>query len=451
MTRLLLSEAEGFATLADSGGPVVVALPGDDIALHRLSLAETGRRAQREELAMKVADLVATDPAGTHVATGAADDQGRLWVAIMRPESLEAHLARIAAEGFVPQAVVPAPLLLPEPEAGTLATATSAPLVLVRSGSLAAAVEPALVPAIAAGADVPAPRPLAELLRSSPVRADALPLDLRQGRFAPPVRWWTERRWQIAAALLALLAVILALVPLVAGQVRANRLVAAYDAATTELAGRATGRPMDSAEDAAQALALARRQREGSGIAPRLSFAIAALAAEPEALLASVRLSPGTPLTLRLEGPADALNAAARALAAGPFESRQQGSTVTLGGLRAPGPAGDAPPEVMEAEARFLAARANAAFIAQSPPPAAPTGTASAHLGKLLAAAGLEAEPTSRNDGATALLIPAVRSQVLLPLIADIEAAGLRIPELAIDRNDDQTLRASIIIQEMPR
>ncbi|MFN7175954.1 MAG: hypothetical protein ACK4MX_03595, partial [Thermaurantiacus sp.] len=347
--------------------------------------------------------------------------------------------------------VIPAPLQLPEPEPGTLATAAVAPRGMLRSEALAAAVEPALVPAVAGGADVPAPRPLAELLRGQPVRADSLRLDLRQGRFAPPVRWWTDRRWQFAAALLGLLALILALVPLIADRVRDGRIVAAYDAATVELAQRALGRPAPSAEAAAEALALARRQRESSGIAPRLSFATSALAAEPEALLTSVRAAPGGPLILRLEGPADALNAAARALAAGPFESDQQGTAVTLGAVRGPNPTSGPSSAATEAEARFVSARADAAFIAQASLPAEGAGTATERVGRMLTAAGLDVMPERRPDGSAALAITAVRSRVLLPLIADIEAAGARISDLAIDRNDDETLRASMNLQEMPR
>lgn len=447
MTRLLLADREGLTTLVDGDGPPVVALPGDDMALHRITLTERSGRARRDELLMKVTDLVAGDPGALHVATGPADADGCLWVAVMQADALEAHLARVAAEGVAPAAVVPAALLLPEPSPAEASTAAAAPLVLLRTESLAAAVEPELVPAVAGGADVPPPRPLAELLRGRPIARDALPFDLRQGRFAPPVRWWADRRWQVAAAFLALLAVALALVPLLGDRMREQRIVAAYDASTVELAERALGRDLPSADAAAQALAVARRLREGSGIAPRLSFATATLAAEPEALLATVRADPGTPLTLQLEGPADALNAVARALAGGPFESRQEGRTITLGAARAAVPGESASPAVAEAEARFISARADAAFLAQSPARADTGGSGTERLARLLAAAGLEARP----DGDGSVAIAAVRSQVLLPLIADIEAAGLRISSLTIERNDDQTLRASLTLQEMVR
>jgi general secretion pathway protein L len=450
MSRILLAGPDGPVTLADRGGPTVVALPGDDIALHRITLGQAGRRARSDELAMKVADLAAGDPAALHVATSAPDADGAVWVAVMAQERMEEALATVAAAGIEADALVPAALLLPEPEAGELVAAASEPLVLLRGTELAAAVEPELVPHLAEGARVPMPRPLAELLRATPPGSIPL-LDLRQGRFAPPVRWWTSRRWQAAAALLLFLALLLACVPLLLSSVREQRITDAYDQGTVALAARTLERPFGSAAEAAAALALARRTAEGSGIAPRLSFATARLESLPAARLDTIDQPEAGPLTLGLAGPADAINQAAAMLAEGPFESSQEGTRVTLGAPRRPPPGAATPPGAIEAEARFVAARADAGFLAMSaarPVRAAPLGE---RIGQRLEAAGLAEVPEAEADGGLLLIIPAVRSRVLLPLLADLEADGIRLSGLAIRRNPDETLFARFTARESPR
>ncbi len=446
MSRVLLARGGAFAPIADSGGPLFVALAGEDVAVHRLVLAETGARARRDELAMKLADLAAGDPSLLHVATSQPDDDGALWVALMEPERMEAAIAAIAAEGLDPQAVVPAALLLPEPEPGAVATASADSLVLVRSGAVAAAVEPELAPHLAAGLSLPAPRPLAELLRARPP-AD-VPLDLRQGRFAPPVRWWASRGWQATAGLLAILLLLLALAPLGVERLRSQRIEAAYDEATRAMAARALGKTFPSAEAAAAALALARRTAEGSGVASRLSALVEALEAHPDVRLEALGLAPGAPLAVTLDGPADAQNALAARLAAGPFEAVQQGRRLTLGAPRLPPPRPGAPDGVRAAEQRFLAARGDSAFLARTPRAVPDPAPLAAHVSGRLQEAGLAERPELRPDGAVAVAIPAVRSAVLMPLLADLEARGIRFSALSITRNPDRTLAARFVLRE---
>lgn len=456
MTRLVLATDRGLEPLAEGEDPAIVAVAGADIALHRLRLAATGRRARADELAMRLADLAAEDPAGLHVATGAPDADGRLWVALVDPERFSARLAGIAQAGLKPRAVVPAALLLPEPEPGAMATAAAGPLVLVRAETLAAAVEPELVPHLGAGAAHPAPRPLAELLRARPPEPSDLGLDLRQGRFAPPVRWWRERRWRIGLGLLLLLALLLALAPALVGGLRDARRAAAHDAESIAIAARATGRTPASAEEAVAALAAARRAAEGSGIAARLAHAVAILERHPEVRLAAVEAHGEGPLALALAGPADAVNAAAAALASGPFEAAQEGSRVRLGPRRPPEPSPATPAGARAAEARVLAARADAMILSALPRPAARGPAAgeapaplAARVSALLARAGLEARPEPEADGLR-LAVPAVRSAVLLPLLADLEAVGANVARLSIARNDDRTLRATLVLRETP-
>jgi len=450
VTRLLLAGAEGLEPVVDAGGPAVVALPGEDIALFRLRLEATGRRARADELAMKVADLAAEDPAALHMAVSRPDAEGRLWVALMDPGRLEARLDALDKAGLSPEAVVPAALLLPEPEPGAVSTAAAGTKVLVRGETLAACVERDLVAHLAAGARVAPPRPLAEALRERVPLPGDLSLDLRQGRFAPPVRWWRSRAFQAGIGLLLALAAGLAALPAVWAHLRASRLADAYDAATLAIAERALGARPETAVAAAQALADARRQAEGAAVAPRLSFAVATLERHPRVLLETVLLEAGGPLALGLSGEAGAVNAAAAALAAGPFESVQEGTTVRLGAARRPAGSPATPEAARAAEARMLAARRDALALAAGRP-AAGEAPFAARISGRLARAGLELVPEAQPGGLLAVSVPAVRSAVLLPLLADFELDGATLTELRIARNSDRTLRASLSLKETPR
>ncbi|MFQ3594724.1 MAG: type II secretion system protein GspL [Sphingomonadaceae bacterium] len=428
MTRLLLlTDAAGVTTLADgSDGPVVGVIPGDDVALHRVILAATGKARMAEARAM-AETLCATPIAEVHLALGPEDEEGKSWLALADPDRVEAHLARLRASGVEPDALVPAPLLLPEPKADTAAAARLGNSLLVRRRDLAACLEPPLAEALGAPADpppfVPAPAPEAEL-----------PLDLLQGRFAHRTRWWRDRVFRIAAGVLLGLALLLALVPVVAAQLRAGAAGRFHDEAVVAMASRVLGREVASAAEGAAALQARQAERLQGSVVSRLLPLLAALEGEPRLDIQLLRFGNGA-LEVALGGPPEAVNALAAGMASAPFAIRQDGETLRIGEPKAPEATGRTP-----SETRFLKARADAAALAGTPA-AGGDGPAADRLARLLSDVGVAEPPVSSTPaGGASVALPAVRSALLLPLLARIEGAGLGFARLEIARNEDSTL-----------
>ncbi len=167
--------------------------------------------------AMPVAQALAAERLGStgeglggstrHVTVGAAD--GRLLSATVNASDMDLWLAECAAAGLDPQALVPAALVLPRPDAGLVA-GELAGQPLARTADAAFAGEPALVEALAGtgGVVTLTEFEMAEMLLAA---HRAPPLNLRQGPYAPRrvsffrlPDWGQLARMAATAALLAL-------------------------------------------------------------------------------------------------------------------------------------------------------------------------------------------------------------------------------------------------------
>lgn len=216
-----------------------------------------------------------------HVAVAAAD--GRLLTAVAAPADMDLWLASAMAAGLAPRALVPAALLLPRPDGGVVTTDLGGQP-LARSAQAAFAGEPALVEALGDGS----PRALSagELEAALLALHAAAPLDLRQGRYAPPrVSFFMLQDWR-GLARMAASAALLALVLMVVQIVRWN-----VDADAREKAALALVRerfPSASDLDSAERLVAAAVARRGHGAA--------GFAAPAAALLAAMRPVPGVSL-----------------------------------------------------------------------------------------------------------------------------------------------------------
>jgi general secretion pathway protein L len=427
MTRYLLAAEGGIIPLAgDEDGPLVAVLPGTDIALHRVRLSATAERARRQEAEALAETLAAAPVSDLHVALGPPEADGSHWIAIADREALAGTIARIGEAGHAPDLLVPAALLLPPAAGDAPATATLGDLTLLRAADWAGAVEPALA------AELGAPGPHPPFVPVAPPG-----FELRQGRLARREAFWKPRWFRSSAAALVLLGLALAAVPPLASRLTARLEAETLDRATLEIAARALGTPMADPAEAAEALAKAAGPPL---LSPRLAALLAALEPAPGASLASLTLKGGT-LEARLEGPADAINRVAQALAAPPASARQEGDRLLFapgssGGLAAPDAGAGA------AAARFAAVRA-AAPRAAARRAALAAGPATL-LARQLAGIGLpEVRPETVGAGARAVL-PAVKASLLLPLLGRLEAEGLRITGLAIARNPDPSLAVTL-------
>lgn len=429
---LLLAGRDAIETL-DSGAPdapLVAVIPGADVALHRLLLTESDAAARLAEARMRATDLAAQPIDDLHLALGAVDADGGVWLALIDREAMAGHVAALAAHGVEPAALVPAAMLLAAPAGDTPRTARLDDWLLLRGADHAAAVHPALGPLL--GADHAPP-----LFAPAPVPADAP--NLLSGDFAPRRRWWRERRFQFAVILLAMLALALWLAPALLAQRQQAAIAGEHDAATLSIATAALDRSFDDAADAATAVQAARAAREAGRFGARLSYAAQQIAATPGARLTEITAGDDG-FSMELGGNASAINALRARLLAGPFAASGDGTRLTLGDRRAAPDLGDAP--AAEALARRIGAAADAAVLSGTPPAELlPSAPATEAVGQALAAAGLDAMPAG-----SGWRVDAARPATLLPLIVALEGSGVRFASLHISANRDQTVRAELAV-----
>jgi general secretion pathway protein L len=333
MILLRLAPAIGWQRFADgavvasgagwpaAGDPVVVAVPGEAVALHWLDLPELAPAQAAAAARMMLGDrLGEADP---HVAV--APGGGLRAVAVVARAAMAAWLAECAAAGITPAAMVPEQVLLPEPARGWSVLA-EAGRTIARSRDAALAAEPDLAALIIGDAPT---EPAAIGL------PDPLPLNLLVGDFAPQTRWQPPpglwRRLGLLAAALAGLW----LAGDVAGLLRARAAAASADAQT--LAAAAPMLPAASADAesaAAQLQALARARGADGGLAALAAPLADAIAARPAgAGLASLAYTPAGGLVAGVAGGegearalADALNAAGLNARAGLTRATADGS-----------------------------------------------------------------------------------------------------------------------------
>jgi len=444
---LLLETADGVRILGEGGGegggegPTIGVIPGDDVALYRLTLLETVPARRLEEARMRAVDLSAQPLDEVHVAVGAADADGASWIALIDRARMEGHVAHFRDAGVEPDSIVPAALLLDTaaPD-GTLARLDD--WVVLRTPELAGVVEPALAPHIAGNAWKGRFYLLPEYAPQAP--EGDIGIDLLQGAFAARTLWWKLRSFQIPAALLTLLFVLLLLAPGLVERTRAAAAVAGYDRAVVEIAEASLALKTADAQSAAAALAQARRSAEGGAITARINHVTAMTETVQGGRIDSIRLQPDGRLRITMGGQAAAINQLMPLLLQGPFEAEAQGPQLLLGDRRAGIAATRS--DLSVAMLRFVSARSDAALIAaaKARPKIADPATFAARIGAAFTAAGLPDATITQTRAGTTVVVPAARSAVLLPLLADLELLGSRFTALAIARNADDTLNATL-------
>ncbi|WP_439546905.1 type II secretion system protein GspL [Sandarakinorhabdus sp.] len=310
----LVASAQGWPT-ADPTVPLVLAVPGEDIALHWLDLPDLAPAQAAAAARLALADRLAeTDP---HIAV--APGAGPRAVGVVSRAVMAGWLAELARNGLAASRIIPDPLLLPVPATGW-AVARDGARVLARSADAAFAAEADLAAALI-GND-----PVAEVSPASPT-PDAL--NLLVGDFATITRWQAPaglwKRWALLAAAIAGLW----LAGDVAALVQARAAASAADAETLALA-----RPLlpAGADDEAAALAglqaVARQRGADGGLAALAAPVVQALAQRPGAGLGSLTYTPAGGLVAGVAGGPDEAQALASALA-------PNGLAISIGTTRA--------------------------------------------------------------------------------------------------------------------
>jgi general secretion pathway protein L len=434
---LLLATEDGILALgdapADASGVTIAVIPGDDVALHRLTLLETDARARLAEARMRATDLAAEPIEDLHVAVGPADAEGASWVGLIARERMAGHLSHLKASGTAPAHVIPAALLL-EPATAAPSMARFGDRVLLRTTDIAGLVEPSLASALTGTSQLGRFLQLGEFAPGT--TPDPLPLDLLQGEYAPRRRWWAERRFQIPAALISLLVLALLLAPALIDRARTAAAVAVLDRAVVDLATQTLGSAPADAEAGAKALATARKAAEGGALGARLSFASSIVETIPGARLDSARLQPDGSLLIGLGGPADAIKQVGQRMAGGAFLATASGTNLTLGDRQAGRATKDT--ALSRAMLRLVTARQDAALGGAARARGTPMPAEAVRSS--LVAAGLAAP----GPAGTPIAVPSARSTVLLPLLSDLEMKGARFNAAELTRNADQTISARL-------
>jgi general secretion pathway protein L len=284
--RWWLLDCAGVIVRGEGGEPVptagrtILSVPGEQVAIHWLELAEGLAPAQAAAAArLLLADSTAEPLADLHVAVG-RPEQGRTPIALVRTRLMNRWLASAEASGLDPVAILPSPMLLLPPDDGYSSRERGA-LSDFRGLAAAFSLEPALAADLLGRAE---PEPV------SPDRFEAeLPfvlagpgLDLRQGPFARRRNWASERGQarRIAGFALAFLLLTLAL------QVA---MILRYTFAADALEGEVRGLALPQADQ-------------------RTNFTATAAA-----LFASVRTTPNVELTSLEYRPDESLMAAVQA------------------------------------------------------------------------------------------------------------------------------------------
>lgn len=203
------AEGEGVPPAADPPEPVIAIAPADAVTLHWAELPARSP-AQAVAAARVLVSEASAVPGDLHVAVGPAGS-GERAVAVVAPERMAGWLARCTAFGIDPDALLPLPLLVPEPEEGFV-RADIAGQSVIRGRATGFADESPLTELVTGGE---APQLLSRdaVAVAAAAAAGALPLDLRQGPFARrrkrSIDWVQVRRLSamLGLVLLATLAI----------------------------------------------------------------------------------------------------------------------------------------------------------------------------------------------------------------------------------------------------
>jgi len=262
---------------------VVAIAPAEAVALHWADLPDRSQAQAITAARLLVAEASVTPLGDLHVAVGREDDLVERPIGVVAIAQMDDWVAMLAEGGFDPEAIVPAPMLLPRPDEGYVVGDFGAESHVVRGRSSGFADEDGLTALVVGDA------PLETLDRATLEEAIAAALadpalDLRQGPFAlrkrAAIDWLLVRRlaWLLAAILAATLLITLAQV------IRYNASASALEAQADALARQGLGRG-ETVDDAGQQLTdrLARLRGGGAGFSLTAASVSAAVAATPGA------------------------------------------------------------------------------------------------------------------------------------------------------------------------
>jgi general secretion pathway protein L len=293
---------------------VIAVVPGEAIVLHWVELPTLSPAQAAAAARVLAADVAAGPIEATHVALGGPGEDGKRPMALVDAGRMRHWLDELAGLGLDADSIVPLPLLLPASDGITVFTADTQ--VNARGHNLGFGAEPGLAALLLDG------QPQQALDQDGfeaalPASLAALPLDLRQGRFARRQSWAPARQRLQRLAWLAAAAVLLWLVTGAVQVFERQRAAAAVEAQLAEAAAaalpRGTAITDPRAQVAARLAALGGGDRGFSAMATQLMLA---LRDRPTVALRSLQYTSAGGLNAVVEAPGPDDGAAlARALA----------------------------------------------------------------------------------------------------------------------------------------
>ena len=248
--RWLLIGEGGVTERGGAGEPmpappfdIVLAVPGEQVAVHWLELADGLAPAQAAAAArLMLADASADPMTDMHLALG-RPERGLTPAALVPAAQMAGWMAGAGAQGLEPAVVLPTSLLIVPPEDG-LAAHARGPVTDYRGPAAAFSIEPDLADALIGEAPVEPQADEAFEAGLGPILA-APPLNLRQGAFAALRQSRLEgrrlRRLGMLALALALLTLAVQVATILSYTFAADRLRAEADSLAAQSPGGPSG------------------------------------------------------------------------------------------------------------------------------------------------------------------------------------------------------------------
>lgn len=320
MTQLVIflgQQPEAWLRLADGGiaargddaaqippgedGAVIAIVPGDAIVVHWVDLPRLAPAQAAAAARLLAADVAAGPIAATHLALGGPGADGKRLLALVDDSLMRGWLDRLTALGLAADVMVPLPLLLPPPANEGVTVLSAGAHVNARGNQLAFAAE-ADVAALILDGQVQHPIDLAAFEEALPAGLAAIPVNLRQGRFAVRADWRPDEQRLRRLALITASAVALGLVVAGAGLLEQKRAADRAEAQLGEAAAAALPRGTAVTDPRAQVAArlaqLGGGDRSFSAMTTRL---MAALRDRPTVALRSLQYTSAGGLTAVVE------------------------------------------------------------------------------------------------------------------------------------------------------